>query len=200
MMDRSISGHRIHAIDVIRGLVMVIMALDHTRDLIHVDGLKGDPTDLSYTTPFLFFTRWITHLCAPTFVFLAGVSAYLSVTSSNSFSQSRQFLLSRGLWLVLLELTVVNFGVWFDLKFQVLLFQVIGAIGVSFIVLGLVLKLKSSTIGLIGLLIIVFHQLSQAIPLAPESGLRVLIDLLFTSQFYQLSPNHALIWAYPPLP
>ncbi|MCU0382132.1 MAG: heparan-alpha-glucosaminide N-acetyltransferase domain-containing protein [Chitinophagaceae bacterium] len=94
---------RINSIDIVRGFVMVIMALDHTRDLLHVKALTEDPTNLSSTTPALFFTRWITHFCAPSFVFLAGVSVWLS-SFKRSVAAQRKFLIKRGLWLILLEL------------------------------------------------------------------------------------------------
>src|SRR5450432_175500 len=86
---------RIQSIDIARGLVMIIMALDHVRDLIHTSSATQSPTDLSTTTPFLFFTRWITYLCAPTFVFLSGTSAYLSFKGKGNYSKSRKFLLKR---------------------------------------------------------------------------------------------------------
>src|SRR6185312_6620715 len=101
---------RIQSIDIMRGIVMVIMALDHVRDMMHVTSITQQPTDLATTTPALFFTRWATHLCAPVFVFLSGTSAFISMENKNNVAASRRFLLVRGLWLVLLEFTVVNFG------------------------------------------------------------------------------------------
>ncbi len=150
---------RINAIDFTRGLVMIIMALDHTRDLLHVSSTTQSPTDLTTTTAELFFTRWITHLCAPIFVFLSGTSAYLSLQRTGNLTESRQFLLRRGLWLVLLECTVITFGIWFDLQFRTLLLQVIVAIGLSFMVLALLLRLKPKVIGLLGLIIVFGHNL-----------------------------------------
>ncbi|MBC7893327.1 MAG: DUF1624 domain-containing protein, partial [Sphingobacteriaceae bacterium] len=111
---------RLSTIDFTRGLVMVIMALDHVRDLMHTTALTQDPTDLDTTTLGLFLTRWITHLCAPTFVFLSGTSAYLSVKKGDDLTASRRFLRSRGLWLILLEFTLINFALWFDLQFRLL--------------------------------------------------------------------------------
>src|SRR5690349_10558345 len=105
---------RIYSIDFIRGLVMIIMALDHVRDLLHTTSVTQLPTNLTTTTPALFFTRWITYLCAPVFVFLSGASAFLSMKSKNNIPATRKFLLTRGLWLIVLEFTLVNFGVWFD--------------------------------------------------------------------------------------
>ena len=148
---------RIYSIDFTRGLVMIIMALDHVRDLMHVNSITQSPTDLSTTTPILFFTRWITYLCAPIFVFLAGASAYLSFKSRDNISQSRKFLFKRGLWLILLEFTFVNFALFFDLGFHTFIFEVIAAIGFGFIILVLLLKSSSKTIGIVGLIIIFCH-------------------------------------------
>ncbi len=81
------------SIDIVRGIVMIIMALDHVRDLMHVDSITQSPTDLATTSPLLFFTRFITHFCAPIFVFLAGTSVYLSLQNKNNVAETRQFLL-----------------------------------------------------------------------------------------------------------
>ena len=109
---------RVNAVDLLRGIVMVIMLLDHTRDFVHADSLNFDPTDLSKTTIPIFFTRWITHFCAPTFVFLAGAGAYLQTMRGKSRAELSRFLLTRGLWLVLLELTVIRVLVWFNLDYH----------------------------------------------------------------------------------
>src|SRR6195256_5420522 len=105
---------RIDSIDLLRGIVMVIMMLDHTRDFVHSGGLQFDPTDLTKTTVTLFFTRWITHFCAPVFVFLAGTGAYLQFARGKSKRELSKFLLTRGLWLIVLELTVVRLGAFFS--------------------------------------------------------------------------------------
>jgi uncharacterized membrane protein len=110
---------RLQSIDIVRGIVMIIMTLDHTRDLMHITSVIDQPTNMQTTTPALFLTRWITHLCAPTFVFLSGVSAYLSLKSKIDIAPARRFLLTRGIWLVLLEFTLVNFGIWFDPHFSI---------------------------------------------------------------------------------
>ena len=106
---------RIYSIDFARGLVMIIMALDHVRDLMHINSITQSPTNLATTTSVLFFTRWVTYLCAPTFVFLSGTSAYISFKNKGNILQSRRFLLKRGLWLILLEFTIMNFGIYFEI-------------------------------------------------------------------------------------
>src|SRR4051794_11464916 len=104
---------RLDAVDLLRGLVMVIMALDHTRDYFHLGAVHGgDPLDLKTTTIALFLTRWITHFCAPTFMFLAGTGAFLSTTRGKSKRDLSWFLVTRGLWLILLELTYFNWAGW----------------------------------------------------------------------------------------
>src|SRR6266487_1528579 len=109
-----ISRRRIDSVDLLRGIVMVIMMLDHTRDFIHYGALLFDPLDLSKTTTALFLTRWITHFCAPVFVFLAGTGAYLQFARGKSKSELSRFLISRGLWLIVLEFTIVRLGAFFS--------------------------------------------------------------------------------------
>lgn len=188
---------RINSVDFVRGLVMVIMALDHTRDMFHIASQGQDPANLATTTPILFFTRWITHLCAPTFVFLSGVSAYLSGRNS-SVKENRNFLLSRGIWLVLLEFTIITFALWFDLKFRTLFFQVIAAIGFSFIILALLIKLPNRVILAIGLVIIFGHNLLALLPFntPPYSYFAP----LFSFAFFQITPTNAFVIGYPPIP
>src|ERR1700738_197852 len=113
-------GSRVDSIDLLRGIVMVIMMLDHTRDFVHSGGLLFDPTDLRQTTTALFFTRWITHFCAPAFVFLAGTGAYLQLARGKSKRDLSKFLVTRGLWLIVLELTVVRVGVFFSFDYRFL--------------------------------------------------------------------------------
>jgi uncharacterized membrane protein len=179
---------------------MIIMVLDHTRDFMHTTSLTQNPTDLSTTTPILFFTRWITHLCAPTFVFLSGTSAYISLKNKNNFSAGRRFLFTRGIWLVILEFTLVNFGLWFDIHFQNFLFDVIATIGFGFIILSLLLKANSTTIGIIGLIIIFCHNLFSFIPLDANSAAENILSALFVPKVFPLTSTTMFIVGYSPVP
>src|SRR5512134_2403806 len=134
---------RLTSIDALRGAVMVIMALDHTRDFFHAGAMAFSPEDLTRTTPILFFTRWITHVCAPVFLFTAGVGAFLRLQRPGSTKgQLSRFLWTRGLWLVAVELTVMRLAMNFslDTRFPVLLL-VLWALGISMIALAALIHL-----------------------------------------------------------
>jgi len=191
---------RIHSIDFTRGLVMVIMALDHVRDLMHIDSLTNDPTNLSTTTPGLFFTRLITHLCAPTFVFLSGTSAYISFRKTKDIAASKKFLLTRGIWLMVLEFTIVNFGLYFDIHFRMLIMEVICAIGFGFIVLSFLLKFPARNIGIAGLVIIFGHNLLQGISFPASPGPNFFASVLFSLNMFQISPDFSFLVGYPLIP
>nr|WP_315221650.1 heparan-alpha-glucosaminide N-acetyltransferase domain-containing protein [uncultured Flavobacterium sp.] len=191
---------RIQSIDIIRGLVMIIMALDHVRDLMHLSSITQSPTNLETTTPILFFTRWITHLCAPIFVFLAGTSAYISLKSKNNISVTKSHLLKRGLSLLLLEFTVVNFAIFFDVGFHTILFQVIASTGFGFIILSLLLKLPPKQLGFIGLLIIFCHNLAPLIPFAETSIFKFILMPFFSPTAIPLFAGKVFVMGYPPIP
>src|SRR5687767_1352650 len=150
--------YRIHSIDILRGIVMVIMALDHTRDFFHNEAFTRDPLDAATTDPLLYFTRWITHFCAPVFVFLAGTSAYLSGRKKTKKELSA-FLFKRGLWLVLVEVLIVTLGISFNPLYNAIFLQVIWAIGISMILLSLLIWLPFKVILVIGLIIVFGHNL-----------------------------------------
>jgi uncharacterized membrane protein len=151
---------RINSIDLLRGIVMVIMMLDHTRDFVHYGALQFDPTDLAKTNVPLFLTRWITHFCAPVFVFLAGTGAYLQLARGKRKGDLSRFLITRGVWLILLELTVVRMGTFFSFDYRFFgLLQVIWVIGVSMIVLAGLIHLPVKVTAAFGLLMIALHNL-----------------------------------------
>ncbi|HEU0052433.1 MAG TPA: heparan-alpha-glucosaminide N-acetyltransferase domain-containing protein, partial [Longimicrobium sp.] len=136
---------RVDSVDLLRGLVMVFMLLDHTRDFVHRDALLFDPSNLDRTTPALFLTRLVTHFCAPVFVFLAGTGAYLQLTRGKTKAEVSRFLWTRGLWLMLLELTVVRCLVAFNFDYAAFpgFLQVIWAIGLSMVILAALVHLPT---------------------------------------------------------
>src|SRR6202007_1359498 len=134
-MNSSSNTYRIASVDILRGIVMVIMALDHTRDFFHSSAMTANPLDPATTTPILFFTRWITHLCAPLFVFLAGSGAYFQSLRKDK-KQLSLFLIKRGLLLIFIEVTIVTFSFTFDVHYTLIGLQTIWSIGISMIILG----------------------------------------------------------------
>ena len=151
---------RVDSVDLLRGVIMVIMMLDHTRDFVHFQAALFDPTDVSRTYPLLFFTRWITHYCAPLFVFLAGTGAYLQELRGKSKGELSRFLISRGVWLIVLELTVLRVIIFFNFDFAVSLgfLQVIWVIGWSMIVLSVLIYLPLPVIAGLGVAMIAAHN------------------------------------------
>jgi uncharacterized membrane protein len=157
-----IQKKRFESIDLLRGFVMVIMALDHVRSYFHSDAYLFDPANLNRTTALLFFTRWVTHFCAPVFIFLSGVSAYL-YGSKKSKKELSIFLFTRGIWLVLLELFVVTLAWTFNPTYPVHILQVIWATGFSMMALSAIIHLDRRLILPIALLIITLHNLLDGI-------------------------------------
>ena len=158
-MSQDTAQKRLHSIDLLRGLAIVLMALDHTRDFFGASG--PNPRDI--TDPAVFLTRWVTHFCAPTFIFLAGASAYLYGSHGRSVGQLSRFLLTRGLWLVFIEFTLVRFG-W-SLNFDLKLFfaGVMWVIGASMIVLAGLVTLPERAIAAIALIMIAGHNLLDSV-------------------------------------
>ena len=161
-LGRARAAVRLQSIDVLRGLVIVLMALDHVRD--YFMGIGGvNPLDVAHTNGLLFATRWVTHLCAPTFVLLAGVSAYLSSKRCTK-GELAKMLVTRGLWLIFLEWTVVTFAWTFNFDYPIgLIMQVIWVIGVSMIVLAALIRLPVWAVGLIGFAICYLHNLLDGV-------------------------------------
>ncbi len=194
-----IKSTRIESIDLLRGVVMVIMALDHVRDYFHLGAIVGDPTDLETTTPFLFFTRFITHYCAPIFVFLAGTSAMLygsNKTKNNLF----KFLFSRGLWLIFIEVVLMNFLWWFDISYGFINLQVIWAIGLSMIALSFIIYLPKKMMLVLGLLLVFGHNLLDGIIAEGSSFSSILWYIAHQQKFLQISPDHMIAFYYPIIP
>ena len=181
---------RLDAIDMLRGLVIAIMVLDHARDYFHYYALRFDPTDPAQSWPLLFATRWVTHLCAATFVFLAGVSIYFQ--KANGKPGLGTFLLKRGLWLILLECTVISFGFNFGEPFIFL--QVIWAIGASMICMSLISRLPARWVLMLGLAILLLYPFvlaatAHAAVNALRAGSAGATDLLGVVRTVALAPG-----------
>lgn len=193
---------RIDSLDLLRGIIMVIMALDHTRD--YVSAFHFQPEDLSRSTAALFLTRWITHFCAPVFMFLAGTGAYLSLTRGKTKAQLSRFLFVRGLWLVLLEVTVSKFG-WemFAFQFHSILLIVIWALGMSMIILAALIHIPTRALAVISAIVIAGHNFLDGV--APEAfgSLSWLWKMLHVQGFIGSPPGQGgfgVFFVYPLIP
>jgi uncharacterized membrane protein len=192
-------GRRISEIDMMRGLVIVLMALDHVRDYFHVGAFRFDPLDPAQTTPLLYATRWVTHLCAPTFVFLAGVSAFIQSTRGKTGARLASFLAKRGLWLIFLELTVLGFGWSFGFPYPLFL-QGIWAIGWSMIALaGLVMLPRTASL-IVGVAIIAGHNLLDPITAQQFGDASLLWMALHEGGPIFVNGTPIGLFAYPILP
>lgn len=179
---------------------MVIMALDHVRDFTHIGAFTGDPLDVNnYNLP-LYFTRWVTHFCAPIFVFLSGTSIYLqSFRKSNK--ELGSFVIKRGLWLLFIEWTVLAFAWTFNPFFNLFPFQVIAAIGISMVLLGTLLyfNIGYGAIFLIGSLIVLGHNSLDFIERSPDFKSNFWWDILHAGAWktYTIWDGHFLLIIYP---
>src|SRR5713101_7872085 len=174
---------RLPALDILRGLAMVLMALDHSRDFFSNSAAVFAPTDLSRTTPLLFLTRWITHFCAPVFIFLAGTGAYLWQEHGRETCELAKYLATRGLWLILFEIFVISPLGWsFSFTFGFTRLQVIWVIGVA------------------GLLLIVVHNLFDGPHAAWLRDGEDAWRALHQPTFFHLSAHHVIASLYPVAP
>ncbi len=184
---------RIESIDVVRGVIMILMALDHTRDFFGNSGLN--PTDPATTTIPLFFTRWITHFCAPVFFLLTGTGAYLSL-GRKSREELSQFLFTRGLWLISLELVVVRcFGWQFNFDYRVVLLNVLWALGWAMIVLSGLVYLPAWAVGTFGVGMIAIHNLFDSVQSSNPFW-----SILHSPNFVVNTPRHTVFVAYALIP
>lgn len=190
---------RITSVDLLRGVIMIIMALDHTREFFHSAALNSNPLDLNTTTPVLFFTRWITHICAPVFVFLSGTSAFLQ-SARKSKRQLSLFLITRGIWLIIAEITIVNLIFSFDISYSAIALEVIWAIGISMVILGLVIWLPFEIILAIGLLIVLGHNALDFYERDQTTPFSAGYNLVHRVGFHSLWGKHQLLILYPFLP
>ena len=178
---------------------MLLMALDHVRMYFAYGTWYAQPTDLATTTPLLFFTRWITHFCAPVFVFLAGTSAFLVGMKKENVKKLAWFLLTRGLWLILAEVLIVNFAWTFDITYSFIILQVIWAIGISMVVLSALVFLPDTLILAIGLVLVAGHNLLDGFRLRGNALTELVWSALHQPTITRLG-DHILNFVYPVLP
>lgn len=191
---------RLESIDLLRGLIMVVMALDHTRDYFHFPALHGaDPTDLTLTSPAIFLTRFITHFCAPTFSFLAGTGVFLSATRGKSKGELSRFLVTRGLWLVLLELTFFYWAWTFALPRHDNWALVIWALGWSMVVLAALIHLPVGTVAAISIVMIAGHNVLDSIQPENLGSFAWLWNLLHVPGTFKIG-SYSFLVLYPLIP
>jgi len=189
---------RLESVDLVRGIIMIIMALDHTRDFF---GMPGDnPSDLSRASVALFFTRWITNICAPVFFLLTGVSGYLALRRRSTSDLSR-FLFTRGLWLIFLEVVLLRCLVMqFNFDYHVTMLVVIWALGWAMIVLSLLVRLPTPVIATFGLILIACHNFFDSVQAASFGAFAPLWNILHAPGFVISDPQHQVFVAYPLIP
>lgn len=198
-MNTDIKPKRILSIDILRGAIMIIMALDHVRDFF-TDFRKFDPLDLEHASTAMFFTRWITHFCAPVFVFLAGTSAFLSMQRGKTKNESSRLLFTRGIWLIILEVTIVRFGWAFNLDYHLIFLQVIWAIGWSMIFLSALIFLPRAAIAIIGLILILGHNMLDGIHANTFGSNAIFWNFLHEQGRAQYAPAYMAFFIYPIIP
>jgi len=193
-----VKTRRVESIDLLRGTVMIIMALDHARDYFHGDAYIYDPLDLTKTTGIIFFTRWITHYCAPIFMLLSGISAHL-YGLKNGKKPLAFFLLTRGLWLIFAELFIVSVGWTFNIHGTTYILQVIWAFGVSMVVLSALIGLNRKLLLAIALILIAGHNALDNIHVAGNGGAAFFWAFLHEQRPFFFGPVLIFV-GYPILP
>jgi len=191
---------RLQSIDALRGLVMLIMLLDHVRETVYLHAQVGDPMNVADTPPDLFFSRLLAHLCAPVFVFLTGLSAWLYGQKAGSLNATSAFLAKRGLFLVALEFTVINFAWTFQFPPAVVYLQVIWAIGLSMLALALLVRLPRPALIAVGVLLVAGHNLLDGIHFAAGEPGFVPWAILHDRGWLEVSEGLRLRTSYPVLP
>lgn len=197
---RSVVAGRIPSIDALRGFVMLLMLVDHTREFFFLHAQVGDPMDVGATDPALFFTRLAAHLCAPVFVALTGLAAWLYAAPRGGAAAASAFLAKRGLFLVFLELTVVNFAWTFDPTPEKIYLQVIWAIGLSMLALSVLVHLPRVALAVIGLTIVLGHNLLDPIAVAADVPGHALWAILHDREWIELPWAAQARTSYPVLP
>jgi uncharacterized membrane protein len=189
---------RIAAVDVLRGLVMVLMAIDHTRDFVNAEAMLFQPENLARTTPAIFLTRWITHFCAPVFMFCAGLGIWFRQTRRDNGAGMSRFLVTRGLWLILLEVTAVRVAFFFNVGINPLFLLVFWALGWSMIALAAAIHLPWRVLLALSVALVALHNLADGVRAATMGSWAWLWRVLHEQGPLSLDP--LVIAAYPLIP
>ncbi len=188
----TVKRSRLESVDLLRGVIMIIMALDHTRDFF---GVPGSPTNLATASVALFFTRWITHFCAPVFFLLTGTGSWLSLSKRTRPELSR-FLFTRGLWLIFLDLVLFRcLALQFNFDYHTTVINVLWALGWAMIVLSVLVHLPLSLVTAFGVVMIATHNLLDSI-----SSNNPIWSILHSPNIIFSSPGHIVLVAYPLIP
>ncbi len=195
----AVAAGRLEAVDWLRGLVMVLMVLDHAREYSSGPGRVADPMDLASTPPLLFWMRWLSHFCAPVFAFLMGVSAYGSFSRRGPDAAARHFLI-RGLVLIALEFTVIDWSWTFNPLWPRKFFQVIAALGVAQLALGAMVRWGARPMIILGGLILATHNLADGVRFDAGSAAHYLWSFLHQKNVLPLGGGFEVRTTYPVLP
>lgn len=206
MEELKTNKKRIHSIDFLRGCIIMLMTLDHTRD--YFQQLPFAPLDLDQTTPLIFMTRWITHLCAPIFIFLSGISIYFSTKRKTSKKSQSLFLLTRGLWLIIIELFLINFAWRFNIHFNWITLGVLWVIGVCMILMAAFIWFSKEVLLAIALLLLIGHNLFDYLEVFPNlmykanewDLVNIIYSILHYRSIYEFSSTFHLSVLYPVIP
>ncbi|MGH9629802.1 MAG: DUF1624 domain-containing protein [Bryobacteraceae bacterium] len=190
---------RVRSVDALRGFVMILMALDHTREFFHTGAMSFQPEDLTRTTTALFLTRWVTHICAPVFMFTAGMAAYFWRSKGHSTGELSRFLWTRGLWLVLLDLTVMRFALHFSFTSGILILNVLWALGWSMVALGFLAHLPVRVLAILSMLVIGLHNLADPIGASQFGAAAWMWNLLHQAGAFRAG-SALVLAAYPLVP
>jgi len=192
---------RVLSVDALRGLVMILMALDHVRDFVSRDAMQFSPTDLTRTTPAIFLTRWVTHFCAPTFAFTAGLGAYFWLRRRRSNGALSRYLVTRGLWLILIELTLLRFVFFLDYRYTnaFFLLNVIWMLGLSMIVLAVLVHLPPKILIPLSIVVIAGHNLFDGINAQRFGQAAWVWNILHQPGVFRVGSDMAFV-AYPLVP
>src|SRR5262245_16743250 len=189
---------RVQSIDIVRGAVMILMAIDHIREYFHGPALRFLPTDLNKTTALIFFTRWITHFCAPVFMFTAGLGAFF-FAQRHTKGELARFLWTRGLWLIALDLTVVHLGMYFNFDYSFVILNILLALGCCMIALAALVYLPFPVTLCVSIGMIVLHNLADGVRAAQFGSAAPVWNLLHQVGAFQFG-GRMVLSAYPLIP